>query len=752
MSSPQQAIAALTRLLETGDEADRCYAARALGVFGGNTAVDALIARLRDEDIDVCVDAAEALGRIGSGRAIPSLIESLKHETSGEICTAVASALGALGAKEASDALLEVAAERPARLEMDDDWDSWWSVQLEAIRALGRIKEERAIAILVDIMDNHEHQDIESEALKMLAQIGGQATDILTQRLQQGSPRSRRRAARALGAVRSTEASRALSRALQDKAAEVRAAAINALAEQGAAHYLPAIMLLMRDESEVVRAAAIQSACQLATPADNLHEPLLTLLNDPSGAVRNSSLHALSGAIEKERPSAEVIQRVAASLDDPDPTVGSSASALLGRCGDASVIPSLTALLADNSRPPILRRGAAQALGEVGVINDDLLQALVEAIGDREQSVCLAALAALVDLADREEEADSTPLKIVIAALAGEAQADPSKEEREEADAVEVTRAAAEECSASAGQPAASTLDAIAMDNAAATADLDSDEGKAAQMDSDTLRYLGMAERQKREAERMQAARTLSAATDDLRQLAARALADSRSAEAVAALVDIVQNKADQVLICEALSSLGRIAASAPATPGLPGCFDLLVAQLDSGDKSCRLAAARALGQLGSRAAIAPLLAALADEARDLRIEAINAITDLVMQEPEGRVALEGVATAAIARQFLNCLDDAADGVRLAVARGLARLLKRKELQEFTGQAVEKMITAALLDDGRQTRPMGQMIRVVQIELGAEKLLVRLEEAEESADRRLIIEMLEELFKGPSPA
>lgn len=744
MSSPQQAIAALTRLLETGDEADRCYAAQALGVFGGNAAVDALIARLRDEDIDVCVDAAEALGRIGSSRAIPPLIESLKHETSGEICTAVASALGALGAKEASDVLLEVAAERPARLEMDDDWDSWWGVQLEAIRALGRIKEERAIAILVDIMDNHEHQDIESEVLKVLAQIGGQATDILTQRLQQGSPRSRRRAARALGAVRSAEASRALSRALQDKAAEVRAAAINALAEQGAAHYLPAIMLLMRDESEVVRAAAIQSACQLATPADNLHEPLLTLLNDPSGAVRNSSLHALSGAIEKERPSAEVIQRVAASLDDPDPTVGSSASALLGRCGDASIIPCLTALLADNSRPPILRRGAAQALGEVGVINDDLLQALVEAIGDREQSVCLAALTALIDLADREEEADNTPLKIVIAALAGEAQADPSEEEREEAGAVE-------ERSASAGQPAASTLDAIAMDNAAATADLDSDEGKAAQMDSDTLRYLGMAERQKREAERMQAARTFSAATD-LRQLAARALADSSSAEAVAALVDIVQNKADQALICEALSSLGRIAASAPATPGLPGCFDLLVAQLDSGDKSCRLAAARALGQLGSRAAIAPLLAVLADEARDLRIEAINAITDLVMQEPEGRVVLEGVATVTIAKQFLNCLDDAADGVRLAVARGLARLLKRKELQGFTGQAVEKMITAALLDGGRQTRPMGQMIRVVQIELGAEKLLVRLEEAEESADRRLIIEMLEELFKGPSPA
>ncbi len=204
MTARLQAITALTRLLETGDEANRCYAARALGVFGDESAVDTLIARLRDEDIDVCVDAAEALRKIGSSKAIPSLIQSLENDSSGEICSVVATALGHLGGKEANDALLTIAATRPERLDWDDDWDNWWDVQLEAIKVLGQAKEECAIELLLDIMDNHEHQNIESDALTVLAQMEGKGIDTLIQRLQERSSRSRRRVAKALGIIHST--------------------------------------------------------------------------------------------------------------------------------------------------------------------------------------------------------------------------------------------------------------------------------------------------------------------------------------------------------------------------------------------------------------------------------------------------------------------------------------------------------------------------------------------------------------------
>ncbi len=796
MAVQHQAIAALTSLLETGDEADRCYAARALGVFGDNSAVDALIARLRDEDIDVCVDAAEALREIGNSKAILPLIESLENDSSGEICTVIATTLGVLGGKEASEALLKVAAERPERLDMDDDWDTWWDVQLEAIRALGKAKEERAIDILIEVMDNHEHQDIESEVLKVLAQIGGRGIEVLIQRLQENTPQGRRRAAKALGTVNSLEATRALSQALQDDTPEVRAAAISALAAQGATKYLPAIMLLMRDENEKVRVAAMQSACKLASntsASDNLYEQLLTLLNDPSGAVRNSSFNALSQSIEKGALSAETIETITTSLNDPSPTVGASACALLGKNGDASTIPSLTALLIDSSKHPMLRRAAAQALEQIAIIDDDLIEALTATISDQEQSVRLAALTVLVSLAaqpqpsenhDAQEESNA-PFNIVIATLTGEIQADSSKEEPEEHEGIETIETATEEEAEAAAdnavkldttvrktsdidgkpeialpttaprvvyeeqKPAISTLDAIAMDNVEATLNLEADD-ESEPLDSDAIHYLDMAERQKKEAERMLVKRNLNVAAD-VRQLAARALADSNNEAAVAALTTIMQSEPDEALACEAISSLGKIAAKAPATPGLMDNLGPLVAQLSIGERDRRLACARTLGRLGNRAAIAPLLSALADEIKDIRIEAINAITDLVMNGADpikaDHMVLEEVTTTAIAERFLNSLEDPANGVRLAAANGLARLLELKELHGYTEQAIDKMLAAALLDGAQQTRPMGQTIRITAAEMGAKKLLAQLETAEDSADRRFIIEMLEELFK-----
>lgn len=796
MRAQHQAIAALTGLLEAGNEVDRCYAARALGIFGNNSVVDVLIARLRDEDIDVCVDAVEALRKIGNSKAIPPLIESLENDSSGEICTVIATALGVLGGKEATEALLKVAAERPERLEMDDDWDSWWDVQLEAVRALGKTREESAIDTLIEVMDNHEHQDIESEVLKALAQIKGRGIDVLIQRLQEKTPQSRRRAAKALGMVNTPEATRALSQALQDDAAEVRIAAISALAKLGAEKYLPAIMLLIRDKNEEVRTAAMQSTCKLAsnTSSDNLYKQLLTLLNDPSGQVRNSCFNALSSSIENGALSAETTATIITSLNDPSPTVGASACVLLGKNGAASVIPSLTALLIDSSKYPMLRRAAAQALEEIGVINDNLIEALTATINDQEQSIRLIALTVLVSLAaqpqppenQEAQENSNTLFNIVITALTGELSADSSEEEPEESNTVKIIGTKAEGCEVAvkldttvrktsktsktskiSSKPeitlptatprviykeqkaAVSTLDAIAMDNVEATLNLETDD-EPEQLDSDATHYLSMAEQQKKEAERMLVKRSFNLATD-VRRLAARALADSGHEAAVAAFATIIQTEPDEELACEAVSSLGKIATNAPLTPGLMDNLGSLVAQLSIGKRDRRLACARTLGQLGNCAAIAPLLTTLTDEIKDVRIEAINAITDLVMDgtDPikEDHMVLEEVSTTTIAEQFLNSLEDPENGVRLAAAKGLARLLELKELQGYTEQVIDKMVAAALLDGAQQTRPMGQVIRITEAEMGAKKLLAQLETAEGSTHRRFIIEMLEELFK-----
>ena len=804
MTSLHQATRALTNLLETGDEADRCYAARALGVFGDESVVDALIARLRDEDIDVCVDAAEALREIGSTKAVPSLIQSLENDSSGEICTVVATALGRLGGKEANDALLKVAAERPERLDWDDDWDTWWDVQLESIKALGRAKEVRSIDTLIDIMDNHEHQDIESDVLMVLAQLEDDGINALIQRLQEASTRSRRRAAKALGTVESVEASRALGQALKDSEAEVQIAAIHALAEQHAVTYLPVILLLMRDKDEGVRSAAIQCACQLASgaaSAEEFQEQLLSLLNDPSSEVRSNSFNLLSKTIEKEGLLPEAITAVTASLNDPDPNVGANACMLLGKNGDISSIPNLVSLLGDGGRHPMLRREAAQALGKIGTLNDELMQALTEAISDQEQTVRLAALTALMELrachSNTDEEATGkNPLEVVISALEGKIHTRSQEDEPDVAETVEPIEASLDEDIDDAVQPAAetsnvveldtqvreksdltaeqeltlpstppriaqpeqaaalSTLDAIAMDNVEAALNLNDEEAEPDKIDDEAIRYLDVAERQKKEAERMLVKRSFDVAID-VRQLAARVLADSDKEEAIVALIHVMQNESDEKTASEAIISLGEIAIKTPSLPGLMNALGPLIAQLAIGDRDRRLACARTLGRLRNRAAIAPLLSAVSDEIKDVRIEAIRSLSDLVMDglDPikEDHMVLEEVPTITIAEQFLASLEDSANGVRLAAAQGLSRLLELEALQELTETAVDKMLVAALQDGGQQTRPMGQVIRATDAAHGSEKLLAQLEKADDSSDRRFIIEMLEELFR-PLPS
>jgi len=763
MTARTQAITALTRLLEAGDEADRCYAARALGVFGDESAVDALIARLQDKDIDVCVDAAEALRKIGDPKAIPSLIQSLENDSSGEVCTVVAAALGRLGGKKANDALLKIAATRPERLDWDDDWDSWWDVQLEAIKALGQAKEERAIETLLDILDNPEQQDIESDVLMALAQMEGKGIDTLIQRLKEGSPRSRRRAIKALGSARSAKVYQALGQVLKDDEAEVRTAAINALAEQHATNYLPAILLLMRDENETVRSAAIPCACKLASStvsADKLQEHLLLLLNDPSGQVRSCGFDALAKTAQKEALPPEAIAAANHNLNDSSPHVASSACALLGKRGDASVIPSLTNLLNNNKKHPVLRREAALALGEISLLNDELIQALTQAINDQEQSIRLAALMALMQLAacsrtdQKEEPLDKQPLEVVIAALEGKIHIASPENELDNAETVESNEALMDNKVEEATEPAAlSTLDAIAMDNVEAALGLNNEESESNKIDDEATHYLAVAERQKKEAERMLVKHTFDVATD-VRQLAAKVLANSEKEEVIIALARIMRNESDEKVATEAIISLGEIARKTPKLPSLMDTLGPLIAQLSIGERDRRLACARTLGRLKNRAAMAPLLTALADEIKDVRIEAIHSLTDLIIDGSnpvkEDHMVLEEVANTTVVQQFLDRLEDPANGVRLATAQGLARLVKLEELQGFTEEVVDKMLAAATLDGGQQSRPMGQSIRATSIELGAEKLLAQLDEASDSTDRRFIIEMLEELFK-PEP-
>ena len=91
MTDKQDAIQTLQTLLKSGTEVDRCNTCRTLGVLQAEESIDDLIASLRDEDVDVCIDAITALGEIKHESAVSPLLESLKNEPEGEIRTSLRS-------------------------------------------------------------------------------------------------------------------------------------------------------------------------------------------------------------------------------------------------------------------------------------------------------------------------------------------------------------------------------------------------------------------------------------------------------------------------------------------------------------------------------------------------------------------------------------------------------------------------------------------------------------------------------------
>jgi HEAT repeat protein len=437
MINQTKVIDALCHLITTGDEVDRCYASRTLGVLGNTQAISTLIQCLRDEDIDVSIDAAEALGCIGEPSVVPALLESLTHDPDGEIKTAVVEALGKIEGKEVIAPLLAVAKTCPDNIAWDDgnQWNVWWDMQLEAVKALGRKRVTEAVPILSAILTDEENQDIESEVLTALALIGGEGEKVLIQRLTQGTPRERRRAATALGLSHGAEARKALAQAMNDKEKDVRVAAIESLGKQDAVNYIDIMLRFLKDSDPDMRCAAIDVTVALSANQDNadiMREKLVPLLSDPNPIVRAAALKALSGIEDIPQ---ETLVSIRQCLSDSYSAIISAASILLARLGDHTILLTLLQILSNQERDVVVRSQVATALGILG--NMEALKILTWAVGDEEQSVRLAALNALMQLEKYQESKESgtkvvltkeqinkqpqpTPLDVVIAALKGE--------------------------------------------------------------------------------------------------------------------------------------------------------------------------------------------------------------------------------------------------------------------------------------------------------------------------------------------
>jgi len=134
------AVEPLAAMLAEARADVRWWAARALAEVGGSDALPPLLACLADADPDMRACVALALGRIGEGAAAPALAARLADE-SAFVAGVVADALSMIGepAVETLTGMLTHASPH---------------VRLLSVRALARIKSERAIAPLCGVLED----------------------------------------------------------------------------------------------------------------------------------------------------------------------------------------------------------------------------------------------------------------------------------------------------------------------------------------------------------------------------------------------------------------------------------------------------------------------------------------------------------------------------------------------------------------------------------------------------------------------
>src|SRR6184192_2083823 len=273
--------------------------------------VNALIARLKDENAGVRGAAAHSLGRLGDPRAVPPLIAVLA-DSDGEVRAAAIEALADLGDARAIGPI--------AGLLKDPISD----VKRNALGALSHFDEGVPTAPVVALLDD-PNADVRHEAIDLLDHLHARS------------------------------AAGAIARMIHDPSPDVRHAAVSTLGNMGAQGAVGAVTEALADANADVRQAALGALNDLKAP---IAEPtLLNLMKDPAADVRQRAAE-LAG----ERSLVTAIPGLRRLIDDPRSDVREAATQALGHIADPAARQALQAAL--QSRDAKVRRAAAEALGQ----------------------------------------------------------------------------------------------------------------------------------------------------------------------------------------------------------------------------------------------------------------------------------------------------------------------------------------------------------------------------------------------------
>ncbi|MDP9278084.1 MAG: M56 family metallopeptidase [Gemmatimonadota bacterium] len=281
-------------------------------IVGADTGVvNALIARLGDEDADVRRAAAHSLGQLKDSRAVPGLIGALK--------------------------------------------DSDPKVRASAAEALAEFEDSRAIAPLAALL-NDASTEVKQSALEALSHFDdGVPSSAVIRSLSDPDAEVRHKAAHLAGKLRDRSATPALAKLVGDPDSDVRQAAIEAIGELKDPMAASAVTLALGDADSDVRQQAMNTIEELKAPIPEA--TLIGLMRDPDPDVRQQAAH-----VAGERSVIGAIPSLRRMLEDPNGDVRESAVDALGNIADGAALEALRAAL--TSKDAKVRRAAAEALGD----------------------------------------------------------------------------------------------------------------------------------------------------------------------------------------------------------------------------------------------------------------------------------------------------------------------------------------------------------------------------------------------------
>ena len=635
--------------LNDADASSRLVAAERLARLGDNAAVKPLLESLAtDKDLRVRIKCAAALGELKDRRAVEPLMAAAGTDAP-DLRVAAVKALGRIGDHSSTDALFTAAHDSESRVRES---------AFESLSEMG-ISVDRVSSDLAS-----PNWQVRSSALTTLERLGDpKALPAVARALKDDDARVRSEAARALGGLGDRTAGDALIGALSDPNSEVRTQATIALGRIKSGAAVPALGGLLNDRDTRVSLAAAEALARMREP--NATRVLLNALADPDSRVRSRAAHVLA-RVSAEGPMDEALGPLARALTDSDSVVRFyAAEALVGlgakavprlieilkaprqadreraarvlwRIGPAAVEP-LLAVLEDRSATPEMRVAAAGALGVIG--DRRAITDLALLLRDERYFVRQAGARALGQIGEPAvdrllEMASSSTPSVRESAIEALGSTSSSRAIGRIVEALKdsntnVRSAAIRALAETRSERGANELAAILRDESNL---LRAQAGAA-------LARLGPA-----------AVSVLVPMLNDTRpstrQLAAEALGDIGSAEAVAPLLELIRRDQSGARL-EAIEAVGKIgdrsaidtllplvkatsvAARKKTVAALshfhdPRVVDALIGSLADQDEEVRLLASAGLGEVGEPRAI-PALEKLADDDRNADIRAAAA-------------------------------------------------------------------------------------------------------------------------------